>query len=312
MKASVVIVTHNQSAVLRYALAALGRQTGVELSDFEVIVTDDSSTEDELEQMQRLVAEAGMPAQLVTHHSDRMWVGRARNNGINIAQGEILILLDGDMVPEHDFVAVHMSQHYATPNMMVAGNRVRRPPLGDAAIDIQEFWSHCRSHELDPDSQLARWQAREQVIRQNYANSEHSWRMMFTANMSLPAADFVRFDEHFRGWGPEDWELAYRMTFAHGLSSRFVPEAMAYEIDGLGGGVANVFRVRTQEAITDYLRNVLYFYERCPGLELEDVFWSLRKLTLVDGQWVVGPSDPTVELQQQVELVRDWLDRQAV
>lgn len=43
VRLSVIIVTHNQSNILRFQIAALEKQAGIVRSEIEVIVTDDAS-----------------------------------------------------------------------------------------------------------------------------------------------------------------------------------------------------------------------------------------------------------------------------
>jgi len=92
--------------------------------------------------------------------------------------------------------------------------------------------------------------------------------------------------------GLEDWEFAYRLTQHHGYRAQFAPEIIAYEVDQLGGGVGDLFRAdargwRTE--IMDYLQNVFYFLDRCPGLAVEEVCEILRRVKLEGDQIAIVP-----------------------
>lgn len=85
---SVVIPTHNRSALLRAALDSVHNQT---FTDYEVIVVDDGSTED----LRAVIS--GHPArpQLI-RSPDQSGPAAARNCGIRAANGEFIAFLDSD------------------------------------------------------------------------------------------------------------------------------------------------------------------------------------------------------------------------
>jgi len=125
--------------------------------------------------------------------------------------------------------------------------------------------------------------------------------------MSVRASPEVYFDERFIGWGPEDWELACRLSRQHGYVAVFAPDIVAYEVDQLGQGIGNVFRVRTQQSIIDYLRNTFYFFDQCPGLEVEEVFWGLRKLELRGNEWIITPTNERCDIHERFREAKRWL-----
>jgi hypothetical protein len=119
-----------------------------------------------------------------------------------VASGDLLIFLDGDMVPDPDFIEAHVS-HYA-PDMAVFGYRRRFPmhlvrPF-DGRLDYAEL--HLYSA---PDPRLfgyARW-------------AEPRLHLHFlSCNYSIPAERFCALgghDERCIGWGGEDIDLGFRL-----------------------------------------------------------------------------------------------------
>lgn len=305
---SVILLTHNQADILALQISSLERQSGIDLADFEVIVTDDSSRDDELAKVEERLARTPLACRLLRQRSDRFWATKARNAAIRSARGKLLLFFDGDMIPELDAVAKHVATQAGREKHLLAGHRLRRRPTleRDDVIDFDRVIAACRAGDL-PDSLVARWQRDEERRRSEFLHSEHPWRVIFSCHMSVQAAPEVLFDEHFVGWGPEDWELAYRLTHRHGYTIDFAPAIVAYEADHLGGGVANVFRMHTQEAVVDYLRNTFHFFDCCPGLTIEEAFWGLRKLKLQNDQWVITPTDPDCDLDERVAEARAWL-----
>ncbi|MCX6787184.1 MAG: glycosyltransferase [Candidatus Kaiserbacteria bacterium] len=302
---SVILLTHNQSDILSVQMAALEHQEDVRATEFEVIVTDDSSRVEELKKIERILDKTNLSCRLVRQMFDRFWAARARNNAINASKGRLLLFLDGDMIPEVDLLSRHLLAHMGRTNHVVAGNRLRRR-FGFQGNDFDQILELCRnSSSSDPD--IIRWQQGEERKRGKFIQSANPWRAVFGCHFSVNAAPEVIFDESFKGWGPEDAEFAYRLARHHGYSVEYAPDIKAYEVDNLGQGVANVFRLRTQQAIVDYLRNTIYFFDKCPCQRLEDVFQGFRKLKLRDGEWFITPADKECDLKQCMAQARDWL-----
>ena len=305
-KASVIIVTHNQSRILALQIAALENQKHINTKeDFEVIVTDDSSSAEELIMIKKFLDESTLNILLITQNTPKYWAAKARNNAIKKATGDILIFLDGDMVPENDVISRHLEYHQNYPNTILAGHRIRKDSISESNIYL--FWEFCRKQKAT-NANVLRWQKTEERQRREYLNSSNPWKAIFSCHMSIRATKEVLFDENFKGWGPEDWELAYRLTKKTKRNIHFASDIIAYEIDELGDGASNVFRNKSSEAIIDYLRNTIYFFDKCPGLNLEEVFWGFRKIHLSKNDtWVITPSNPNCDLASHVEIVRQWL-----
>jgi len=218
MRISVAVITYNWPQALELVLRALAAQTEL---PFEVIVTDDGSQPATRDCLLRLAPD--YPTRLV-----HLWqpdegarMSRARNRAIAAAQGDYVILLDGDMVVERHFIADHRA--FARHGCFVQGSRV----LSDAALTermltqqrsrpMPNFFSRGierRRHTLRLPT-LAYWSTRP-GMRQGGIKS---------CNMAFWRDDLLRingFNEAMTGWGREDTELAVR-AFHVGLLRRDV------------------------------------------------------------------------------------------
>jgi glycosyltransferase EpsH len=92
---SVIVPAYNAAATIRDALASLEAQT---MSDFEVIVIDDGSTDDTVQIVRALAEAVGFELRLVSKANG----GRAdaRNTGLALALGEYLAFVDADDTAE--------------------------------------------------------------------------------------------------------------------------------------------------------------------------------------------------------------------
>ena len=113
MRSSVVIVTYNGRDRLARALESLELQTR---RPDEVIVVDNASTDGTLEMLRNQ-----HPDVVVLEQDENLGFGRAVNCGVAAATGDILVLVNNDMVCEPGFVEA-MLRPFDRPGVgMVAG-----------------------------------------------------------------------------------------------------------------------------------------------------------------------------------------------
>jgi GT2 family glycosyltransferase len=131
----------------------------------------------------------------------------ARNRGLDAARTDLVLFLDDDLVPDGDLVERHLAAHArATQPVVVVGPCEL---VGDPDDPSVQWW-RARYDEL----------GRSGITR---------FDRFSAANTSVPVAllrDVGAFDEAFRGYGMEDYELAVRLLDA-GVPIHFEPSAVA-------------------------------------------------------------------------------------
>jgi glycosyltransferase involved in cell wall biosynthesis len=110
MKLSIVIPTHNRCAILRKTLDALCKQSELDQLQ-DVIVVSDGSTDNTA----GVVDEFRKCLPIKFLQLPKGNVSRTRNAGLHLAQGEIVIFLDDDIIACPEFVAEHAKFHRALP-----------------------------------------------------------------------------------------------------------------------------------------------------------------------------------------------------
>jgi GT2 family glycosyltransferase len=204
----VIVPTYQgRDSVLR-ALDALSRQT-LGANRFEAVVVVDGSEDGTREALETFVA----PFALRKLWQENRGRAAAINTGLAIARGELVVLVDDDLVPEPGFLAAHAAAHAAAEAKAVVGAVHFR---GDASRSpFVRYWANRFDDFLD------RLRARGGTL---------SWTETYTGAFSIRRADLADvggFDEAFDGYGLEDLELALRLSKA-GVNLVLCPEAVAY------------------------------------------------------------------------------------
>jgi len=118
-KASIIISVYNRFDFLQLVLAGLEMQTE---QDFEVIISDDGSGEEFVQQLEQLSAHSPLRLQHRWHADDGFRKNQILNTSVRAATGAQLIFLDGDCIPHPEFVAEHLAHGGA--GRCLAGRRI--------------------------------------------------------------------------------------------------------------------------------------------------------------------------------------------
>ncbi|MFC6087707.1 glycosyltransferase [Saccharothrix lopnurensis] len=231
-RVAVVVPTYDREALVRATLEALTRQ-GVPASEFEVVVSDDGSSDGT-----RGVVE-GFADRLRVRYSFQEDLGfraaAARNAGVGLTTAPVLVFVDAGVVPGPDFLAAHLAVHESDPGRPAAvigytfGYRPDEPApaTGAGPTSPEELVRH---HRDAPDFRDARHLAFER-FGFDLGRCTVPWQWFWSVNCSVRAEDFHAvggFDEGFRSWGGEDLELAFRL-FRHGVGFAVSRDAWAVE-----------------------------------------------------------------------------------
>jgi glycosyltransferase involved in cell wall biosynthesis len=202
---SLVVPTWNRRDSVLRLLRALHAQSAP-ASTFEAIVVADGSTDGTLDAVRAHVA----PFALRTIDLPRAGRARARNEGIRVATGDVVLFLDDDMEPAPALVTEHLARHDAPDVLGVVGAvPIVVPP---AAPPIVRYRAAAFARKLD---------------RLATRSDRLAFGDVYTGNLSVRRdrlLDAGTFDEAFDVYGHEDYELALRLGRDGG---RFVYSAEA-------------------------------------------------------------------------------------
>jgi glycosyltransferase involved in cell wall biosynthesis len=215
MKISFIVLTYNRSDALLAVLQSLSRQC---TSDDEVLIADDGSGNAAVELLFKNCPVFQCPVRHVWHSDKGFTAARARNLGASFAIGDYLVFLDGDCVPNRNFVRAH--GRLAKPGYFVNGSRVllserltAKALGGDVDLPAQPpaFWLGARlSGDANKLLHVLPWPW--SLFR---VQKEFRWRGIRSCNFGIWRQDFTNvngFDETFEGWGHEDADLVLRLS----------------------------------------------------------------------------------------------------
>lgn len=211
---SVIITTYNRPDALEAVVTACFDQTD---RGFEIIVTDDGSTEATRACLARLIDNAPVPIQHVWQPDQGFRLNMARNRGILASRGEYILILDGDCIPQRDYIAQH--RRLAEAGFMVTGSRILLSEVFTREILATQF----NLHTLGLFAKLRRRLAGHlnkvlQLLITLPDLGRHkrrfSYRRIKGCNLGMWRSDIDRvdgFDESFVGWGYDDTDMVLRL-----------------------------------------------------------------------------------------------------
>lgn len=201
-KISVIIPVYNAEKTILYTLTALEGQSR---NDFEVIIVDDGSTDMSAKLVAQFREQNNLPIKLI--HQENSGPARARNVGVEQAEGEMLIFLDADCIPLENWVKEMTSLLGKDVAGCYCGNTVRNTESIVARyVDYEMTKRHKGMIGKDIDA------------------------------ISTYSASFLKriftecsgFDTHYREASGEDFDLAFNIARA-GYKLRFINTTFVYQ-----------------------------------------------------------------------------------
>jgi N-acetylglucosaminyl-diphospho-decaprenol L-rhamnosyltransferase len=269
---SIVVVSFNARGYLERCLAALAD------AEHEVIVVDSASTDGS----QALVRDRFREVRLIELEANRGY-GAAANEGMRVAGGDYLLVINCDGWPLGDGVERLVKFMEANPSVGVAGPRLLNPDgsLQPSVRGCPTLW------RLATEYFFLRWlNPRSSMLNAFYgANFDHRTRR--SAEFLVGAALLLRrealaevgaFDTSFYMFN-EEVDLCYRMAQA-GWQVEFFPDAQFVHVGGASTGLDWDRMYREQ------LRSHLRFLAKHRGAEVSErgrkqLLWAMRLRSLV-------------------------------
>ena len=261
MDVSVIIVNWNTHDILRECLLSIYEQT--KTVDFEVVVVDNGSTDGSAE----MVKEEFRDVILIANSSNKGFAA-ANNQGITVAKGRYVLLLNSDTVILDNAVARTVAFADAHPEAAAVGCRVLNP---DRTLQptcfmfpsiLNLFLSSLYLYKLFPRSRFfgrerMRWWKRDDIREVDVVTG----CFMLVRREAIERVGMM--DERFFVYG-EETDLCYRFKQA-GWKIIFTPDA---EIVHLGGASSSQIKPQMYLQLRG---SILLFFRKHRGWP---VYWA--------------------------------------
>ncbi|MDN4066690.1 glycosyltransferase [Paenibacillus vini] len=282
-KYSIVIVTYQMRETLRNTLEALNHMEGFGREEFEVIISDDGSTDGTREYVQGINRNYEMKY-IFTERSSLSCRNRARNLGIKETSGEIIICMDGDVLANRYLLSEFDRCYSKDSDIVVTGARimleqnVEYEEVRDQSIFIKHKFDGSNNESLDD-----RYRKYNRLSYNSNA-IQHSWLMAHTNIVSIPKAYLNKvglFSEDIKGWGFDESELMYRL-FKEGI--KFI---INHKIEVLHQPHNEMRDTPENIKVVEFTNNIRFFFKKHPDVlkqlpeNLADYFMQDRMLELL-------------------------------
>lgn len=227
--ASIIISVYNRIDFLRLVLAGFETQTE---RDFEIIISDDGSGPDFVDELNKIIAASPVKIRHNRHEDLGFRKNRILNESIRMAASDYLIFADGDCIPHPAFVQEHLS--HKEHGVCLAGRRVdlseditrrltpeniRKGILQSAGMKCRMFAEYLRMRLFHVMNGIY---FKNRILRK-FSNRKE--RGLLGANFSLHKTDMMAingFDERYTTatYG-EDSDVELRLRL-HGIRLRTV------------------------------------------------------------------------------------------
>ena len=210
---ALIVNTFQKPRHLALVLASIAAQTGVD-GRFEVIISDDGSTDGTAALVHDFAAQASFPVRFTSQPHDGFRLARTRNAGARLTESDYLLFLDGDCILPRDHVAAYLERR--RPGRALLGYCARLPEDTSARLDTTTIASTDLA-ALAPASERQLLAKRFRKAWWHAALRHPSKPRLAGGNCGMWRRDFEAVngcDERFVGWGQEDDDLGLRLRAA--------------------------------------------------------------------------------------------------
>lgn len=200
MQISVIIATHNEGCKLWKTVESVF--TSISKLSFEVIVADDASVDNSVNEVKRR-----FPQVVVLAHGERHGCSATKDLGARISKGDILVFLDAHCKPELGAIG-----RLAEDVAMVSGKTIFVPKV--AALDC-ETWEN-KSYQVGEGYVMrledfeCQWTYRDKMRRHGSFYESPALIGCCVAVSRQLYEELYGFDRHMIEWGIEDIDFGFK------------------------------------------------------------------------------------------------------
>lgn len=227
MKISLVITTYNWPEALNEVFKSITRLT---CKPDEIVIADDGSKEATKLLIELWTNKLDIPVVHSWQEDNGYRLSQSRNRAIAKAQGDYIIMIDGDMVLAPKFIEDHF--RVAERGFYIQGWRVKLTEKANEKIFNQSAVPSMTMPGIE-DIKNRLYAINSPLLQKLGFGSPNSISGTKGCNMAFWRDDVIKvngFNEEFIGWGKEDNEFATRMINTNLQRKKVRFGAIAYHL----------------------------------------------------------------------------------
>ncbi|MBB6462945.1 glycosyltransferase family 2 protein [Flammeovirga kamogawensis] len=207
LKCSILVTTYNRVDALKIVLESIKLQS---VLPYEVIIADDGSNEETKLFLSDIVNKFPIPVIHKWQEDRGFRVARARNNALASCKGDYIIMIDGDMCLNKNFIKTYIQNarkgYFLQGGRVLLSERKTNSILGNNtnfSISLISKGIKNRFNTLN-----------SKLLSRIFSKRSYTDKGARTCNLGVWREDVVKvngFDNRFVGWGREDSEFVVRL-----------------------------------------------------------------------------------------------------
>jgi glycosyltransferase involved in cell wall biosynthesis len=206
LKVSLIITTYNWPEALSASLSSVFKQTKL---PYEVIVADDGSAQDTEQAIKQLQQQGNVEIIHSWQQDKGFRLAKSRNKAIAKARGDYIILIDGDIILDNNFIEDHSG--FIQDDCFVQGTRVLlSEPLSQSILENNSLDISIFTKGIENKKNCLR----SSLLARLCSFKSRQLKGIKTCNFAFWKKHAIRingFNEEFVGWGREDSEFTARL-----------------------------------------------------------------------------------------------------
>lgn len=221
---AVIISSYNQYETIKRTVKILKKQALHLKKYIQVLIADDGSNKEQQFMYKKLLRKDSKytTVQFLTQDDKGFRLASARNNALKKLHSKIVIFIDGDCIPDKDFLKYHLQLHQKQSKTICVGSRGYLP-----LFSLKSPKKKVLNSEI-----LKKMEIIENSTIRHKSTEENPWRAVLGRNFSIKIENFIPlYDKNIEGWGFEDTDFAINL-FKQGYTRIiFLPEAHVIQYD---------------------------------------------------------------------------------
>ncbi|EJS8887113.1 glycosyltransferase [Campylobacter jejuni] len=228
---ALIITTYNQKERLKLVLDSV---KNLAFLPNEVLIADDGSKEDTARLIEEYQKDFPCSLKHIWQEDEGFRLSEIRNKAIKTSNSEYIIVIDGDMILEKNFINDHLN--FAQKKVFLQGSRVILNEKESKELLSKNDFSLAfdkKGFKNQRNIFLAKCIYKFSKLSKKFFKKSQLIKGIRGCNMSFYKSDFEAiegFNEKFIGWGREDSEFVARFLFNDGAFKRLKFNALAYHI----------------------------------------------------------------------------------